>query len=60
MKTIKERLEQYIEETEIRKTVLCRRLNISTTYLYKLLKGERIFSDNISGIINEYLTRYGY
>lgn len=57
---LKDRLEKYLYETDIPKTKFCRRLDISTTYLYKLLKGERPFSDKVSRVIDEYLQRYGY
>jgi predicted transcriptional regulator len=55
-----ERIERYLYETKTKRTTLCKRLGISTTYLYKLLNHERTFSDNISRKINDYLQQYKY
>lgn len=55
-----ERIKQYLYDSGVPKTVFCRKLGISTTYLYKLLTGERLFSDNVYGIIDEYLTERNY
>lgn len=54
------RIERYLYESGIPKTKFCQRLNISTTYLYKLLKGERQFSDKITAVFDEYLNKQGY
>ena len=57
---IKERIEKYLYETGIPKTKLSQRLGISATYLYKLLNGEKPFSEKVSRKIDEYLKKYGY
>lgn len=54
------RIERYLYESGIPKTRFCQRLNISTTYLYKLLNGERQFSDKITTVFDEYLVKQGY
>ena len=58
--SIEERIKIYLYETGIPKTKLSQRLGISTTYLYKLLNGERPFSEKISKKFDEYLSKYGY
>lgn len=58
--TLIERTLTYLQEIHTKKTTLCRRLNISTTYLYKLLNGERLFSDHMTQIFNDYLIKCGY
>jgi len=55
-----ERIRQYLYESGVPKTVFCRKLGISTTYLYKLLTGERQFSDRITAIFDGYLQKQGY
>ncbi len=55
-----ERIQQYLYESGVPKTVFCRKIGISTTYLYKLLTGERQFSDNIYTVIDKYLNKLGY
>lgn len=58
--TLIKRISLYLYESGIPKTKFCQRLNISTTYLYKLLNGERQFSDNITAVFDEYLSKQGY
>ena len=60
MNELKKRIEAYLYQTGIPKTKFCRRLDISTAYLYKLLNGERPFSDKISAKMDKYLNEYGY
>ena len=54
------RINRYLYESGIPKTKFCQRLDISTTYLYKLLNGERKFSDKITAVFDEYLSKQGY
>ena len=58
--TLINRIQQYLYESGIPKTKFCKRLNISTTYLYKLLNGERQFSDKITVVFDGYLSKQGY
>lgn len=58
--SLKQRVQNYIEDSGIRRTTFCKRINISTVYLYKWLHDERTFSDEVVERIEAYLNRYGY
>lgn len=58
--TLKQRVQNYIEDSGIPRTTFCKRINISTGYLYKWLHNERTFSDEIVERIEAYLNKYGY
>lgn len=55
---LKQRVQAYLEDSAIPKTVFCKRLNISTVHLYGWLKGEREISDELSERIGIYLDKY--
>lgn len=55
-----DRINRYLYESGIPKTRFCRKIGISTQYLYKLLTGERRFSDKITAVFDEYLGKQGY
>ena len=57
---LKQRVQNYIEDSGIPRTTFCKRINISTVYLYKWLHNERTFSDEIVERLTVYLNRYGY
>ena len=59
-RALKQRVQNYIEDSGIPRTTFCRRVNISTVYLYKWLHDERTFSDEVADRVTEYLIRYGY
>lgn len=55
---MKERVKKYLSESACPKTILCKRLGISTNHLYAWLKGERNISDELSNKIRDYLDKY--
>ena len=57
---LKQRVQNYIEDSGIPRTTFCKRINISTDYLYKWLHNERTFSDEIVERIETYLNKYRY
>ena len=57
---LKQRVQNYIEDSGIPRTTFCKRINISTGYLYKWLHDERTFSDEVVERIEAYLNKYGY
>ena len=57
---LKQRVQNYIEDSGIPRTTFCKRINISTGYLYKWLHNERTFSDEVVERIEAYLNKYGY
>ena len=59
-RALKQRVKNYIEDSGIPRTTFCKRINISTGYLYKWLHNERTFSDEIVERIEAYLNKYGY
>ena len=57
---LKQRVQNYIADSGIPRTTFCKRINISTVYLYKWLHDERTFSDEVVERIETYLNKYGY
>lgn len=55
---LKERVEKYLEKSGIPKTLLCRRLKISTMTLYNLLNDTANISENLENRIKEYLDKF--
>lgn len=58
--TLKKRVKQYLSDTGIPRTSFCKRVHISTTYLYKWLHDKRTFSEDVAERIDEYLKRFNY
>lgn len=57
---LKQRVKNYIEDSGIPRTTFCKRIYISTVYLYKWLHNERTFSDEVVERVETYLKKYGY
>ena len=55
---MKERVERYLADSCIQKTIFCRKIGISTSHLYAWLKGERNISGELHNKINDYLNKY--
>lgn len=57
---LKKRVTQYLADTGTPQTQFCRRVNISTPYLYKWLHNERNFSEDVAERVDEHLKRFNY
>lgn len=57
---LKERVKKYLNETGVPRTVFCKKIGISTGYLYKWLHDERSISEILEVTIDTYLSKYNF
>lgn len=60
MTTLQDRVQDYLRDSKVAKSVFCRAISMSRTHLYKWLDGERNISAEAAERINNYLKKFSY